>query len=66
MHIPVPDFDHIQGGMTDYKDLPFIVAGSGGYEVEHFNGQSWDRKQDLPGPGPDRVENCALATRVSS
>jgi len=33
--------------MTEYKNLPIIVGGYG-FQVEHFNGDSWDRKEDFP------------------
>jgi len=34
--------------MIDYNDYPIIVGGYG-FEVEHFNGEFWDRKPDVPG-----------------
>jgi len=51
--------------MTEYNNFPFIVGGFG-FEVEHFNGDSWDQKQNLPGEiGGGAIEFIELHSLVN-
>ena len=45
-----PQFDYLLGAMTHWNENPIIMGGNG-FEVETYDGSTWNQLENLPNPG---------------